>query len=356
MTGPMTTHERFTRMFAHQEADRVPMQDIPWDATVERWHREGLPEGVSYVDYFDLDKVHSIHVDITPRYAQEVIEETEEYTIVHTAWGATMKNWKHIASTPEFLDFDITGPEEWAAAKERMTPTPDRIPWDYLKQNYKQWREEGAWIVGGFWFGFDVTHSWTVGTERFLTAMAMNPEWCMDMFEHYLYMCKTLMEMVWDEGYTFDCISWPDDMGYKYNQFFSKRMYRRLLKPFQKDAVDWAHARGIKAHLHSCGDIRPLIPELIEIGIDALNPLEVKAGMDTLEIKRLYGDDLVLHGGINAVHWDNAVRIVAEMEEKLPVLKQNGGYIFASDHSIPSAVSFKDFTHIVEMYKKLGSY
>lgn len=356
MSKPMTTHERFTRMYAHQEADRVPMQDIPWDATVERWHREGLPEGVSYVEFFDLDKVYTISVDITPQYEEKTIEETDEYRIYTTAWGATMKNWKHMASTPDFLDFTITGPDEWAKAKERMTPTPDRIPWGFLKKNYKQWLEEGAWIAGGFWFGFDVTHSWTVGTERFLTAMAMNPEWCMDMFEHYLYMCKSLMQMVWDEGYHFDCISWPDDMGYKFNQFFSKRMYRRLLKPFQKDAADWAHAKGIKAHLHSCGDIRPLIPELIEIGIDGLNPLEVKAGMDTLEIKKKYGDDLVLHGGINAVHWDDTDRIVAEMEEKIPVLKENGGYIFASDHSIPSAVSFQDFTHIIEMYKKLGSY
>jgi uroporphyrinogen decarboxylase len=218
------------------------------------------------------------------------------------------------------------------------------------------WKQQDAWIAAGFWFGFDVTHSWTVGTERFLTAMAMNPEWCMDMFEHYLYMCTTLMDMVWQEGYRFDTISWPDDMGYKYKQFFSLWMYRNLLKPFQQKAIDWAHAKGVKAHLHSCGNIVPFIPELIEIGLDALNPLEVKAGMDTLALKAQYGDDLVLHGGINAVYWDEPEKIVAEMEAKLPILKQNGGYIFASDHSIPDAVSFDDFAHIVAMYKKLGSY
>ena len=133
-------------------------------------------------------------------------------------------------------------------------------------------------------------------------------------------------------------------------------MYRNLLKPFQKRAIEWAHAKRIKTHLHSCGNIEPFIPELIEIGLDALNPLEVKAGMDTLALKKQYGDQLVLHGGINAVHWDDPEKIMAEMETKLPVLKENGGYIFASDHSIPDAVSLEDFANIVALYKKLGSY
>jgi len=66
-------------------------------------------------------------------------------------------------------------------------------------------------------------------------------------------------------------------MGYKGTQLFSVDMYRELLKPYHKKAVEWAHSKGIKAHLHSCGDVNPIIPELIEIGVDALNPLEVKS-------------------------------------------------------------------------------
>lgn len=352
----MTTWERVNRMYQHKEADMIPMMDSPWDTTLERWHKEGLPEGTTYVDYFDLDRFGYIYGDYSPQYPEEVIEETDDYTIVKTSWGATLKNWRHIASTPEFLDFTITGPDEWAAAKARMVPTDDRIPWSYLKKEYPKWRKEGAWITAGFWFGFDVTHSWAVGTERVLTAMALNPEWCADMFSHYLEMCIALMEKVWQAGYEFDSISWPDDMGYKYKQFFSLRMYRRLLKPYQKRAIEWAHSKGAKAHLHSCGNITPFIPELIEIGLDALNPLEVKAGMDTLQLKKEFGNDLVLHGGINAVHWNNEEKIVTEMEEKIPTLKKSGGYIFASDHSIPDTVSFDTFSKIIAAYKKLGTY
>ncbi len=352
----MTTHERFTRIFQHKEADRVPVADYPWEGTVRRWHREGMPEGMSYIDYFDLDRIANIGVDITPQYEERIIEETDRYRIYTTNWGATLRNWKEEDSTPEFIDFTITTPEKWFEAKKRMVASNDRIDWDYLKKNYRKWREEGYWIQAGFWFGFDVTHSWTVGTERFLIALIENPEWCYDMFNHYLDVNMELLDMVWNAGYKFDSVTWPDDLGYKHNQFFSVNLYRKLLKPVQKRAVDWAHAKGIKVHYHSCGDINPFIPELIEIGIDALNPLEVKAGMNPVNLKEKYGSSLVFHGGINAVLWDDDEAIKAEIKKVLPVMMESGGYIFASDHSIPNNVSLENFKQIIELVKKLGSY
>lgn len=352
----MTSRERFARMFEHREADRVPIIDGPWEATIERWHREGMPEDVSYVDYFGLDKVAGIGVDISPRYPARVLEETDEYVISTSSYGVTMKNWKHAGGVPEFLDFTIVDRASWAEAKARMTPTDDRIPWDHLRRNYARWREEGYWIQGHLWFGFDVTHSWTVGTERVLIALAEDPEWLADIFEHFLNVNLALLERVWDAGYTFDAVTWPDDMGYKHSQFFSVRTYRQLLKPLHKRVADWAHARGVYVHLHSCGDVNPFIPEFLDAGIDALNPLEVKAGMNPVELKRKYGDRLVLHGGINAVLWDDLDAIEEEMRRVLPILKEGGGYIFSSDHSVPSSVSLEGFRHIVSLAKALGSY
>jgi uroporphyrinogen decarboxylase len=145
-------------------------------------------------------------------------------------------------------------------------------------------------------------------------------------------------------------------MGYKHSQFFSVKMYRELLKPVHKRAADWAHAKGAKVHMHSCGDVNPFVPELIEIGIDALNPLEVKAGMDPVHLKKTYGKQLVLHGGINAVLWDDLDAIEAEMRSVLPAMKKGGGYIFSSDHSIPESVSLKGFQRIVALAKELGGY
>jgi len=356
MTQTMKTHERFARMFAHEEADRVPIIDSPWEATIERWRREGMPGDADYVDYFGLDHVSYIGADNSPRYPDTVIEETDDYVVRTTNWGATIKNWKHAASTPEFLGFTIVDPDTWRAAKARMTPTSDRIDWAYLETHYPKWRERGDWLVGGLWFGFDVTHSWTVGTERMLMALLEDPDWCVEMFSHFLDVHLALLDMAWDKGYTFDAVMWPDDVGFKNNQFFSVDTYREILKPVQKRAVDWAHAKGIKAHLHSCGDVNPFVPEYIEIGIDALNPLEVKAGMDPVALKQKFGPMLVLHGGINAVLWDDTEAIEAEMKKVLPVVKESGGYIFSSDHSVPSSVSLDDFRRIVGLAKQLGSY
>lgn len=352
----MTTKERFLRMYAHKEADRVPIIDDPWAGTFARWHAEGLPRDVEWTDYFDIDKRAGIGVDITPRYETRVLEETDEYTIYTTAWGVTQKSFKHMDSTPEFIDYRVNTPEAWEDAKHRMTVEDDRIDWKNLAQNYDRWVAEGRWITANFWFGFDVTHSWMAGTDTILIAMAEDPDWVQDMFNTYLDSCIALFDKVWDAGYRFDCISWPDDMGYKNTTFFSNRMYRELLKPVHKRAVDWAHSKGIYAHLHSCGNIMTRVPDLVDIGIDALNPLEVKAGMDPLALKKEYGDRLVLHGGVNAVLWNDRDAIIAEIDRVVPALKENGGYIFSSDHSIPNTVSLDNFRAIVEEIKRVGRY
>ncbi len=352
----MTSHDRFLRMYQHREADRVPITDGPWRGTIKRWEREGMPAGADWRDFFGVDKVESIGVNISPRYPYRVIEETDRYVIYTSEWGVTMKQFKEDDSTPEFIDYRVHDPDSWAEAKARMTVSRERVNWDFLEKNYPKWRADGRWIQGGFWFGFDVTHSWMAGTENVLIAMIEEPEWVKDMFGTYLDMCIKHFDMIWDAGYSFDCISWPDDMGYKGTAFFSNELYKSLLQPFQRRAVEWAHNKGIYAHLHSCGDIMKLLPDVLDTGIDALNPLEVKAGMDVCAIKRNYGDRLVLHGGINAVLWNDKEKIINEIEDLVPVLKENGGYIFSSDHSIPNTVSLENFRAIVETVKRVGAY
>jgi uroporphyrinogen decarboxylase len=352
----MTTHERFTRMFEHRPADRVPILDTPWGTTLARWRREGMPQDADWREFFGLDNVVGIGADFSPRYDARTVEETNEYRIYTTSWGATLKQWKHIASTPDFLDFRIKDRESWAHAKARMTPSRDRVDWNRLQNGYAAWRRQGAWIRFGFWFGFDITHSWTVGTERVLMALVEDPDWCVEMFNHELDMCIAQAQMVLDEGYAFDAIDWPDDLGYKGHLFMSPAMYRELLKPVHKRAIDWAHQRGIKACMHSCGDVEPLVADFVDMGLDALNPLEVKAGVDALKLKRTYGQRLVLHGGMNAVLWSNPDAMEAEVRAKLPELKTGGGYIWSTDHSVPDVVSLESFRRIVAVVKEVGAY
>ncbi|MCY2927153.1 MAG: hypothetical protein NT031_17310, partial [Planctomycetota bacterium] len=161
----MTTRERFQRVFQHRQADRVPIIDSPWGTTIERWRREGLPEGVDFVDHFGLDHVVYIGGDNSPRYPHRVIEETDEYVVAFDAWGTTSKNWKHTSSTPHWIGRTIVDRKTWQDAKSRMVMSRDRVDWDHLKTNYPLWREKGYWIQGGPWFGFDITHARVIGTE-----------------------------------------------------------------------------------------------------------------------------------------------------------------------------------------------
>ena len=93
----MTSHERFRRMFEHREADRVPIIDSPWGATLERWRREGMPADADFVDYFDLDRVVHLGIDNSPRYEKRVVREDDDQVTRTTSWGVTVRNWKHAA-------------------------------------------------------------------------------------------------------------------------------------------------------------------------------------------------------------------------------------------------------------------
>jgi uroporphyrinogen decarboxylase len=356
MTDSMTSYERFKCVYNHEEPDRIPMRDSPWGPTITRWHKEGLPRDVGFGTFFGFDHIAGIGGDNSPRYPSRVVEETEEYVISTTGWGATMKNWKHSASVPDFLDFRIKDWETWADAKERMKPTRDRINWKHLEENYHKWRERGMWITAGAWFGYDVFASWHVGTERMLMAMVIDPEWCMDMFNHSLSVNLELLEMAWDAGYTFDCLSYPDDLGYRNGIFFDLDTYRKVLKPAHKRSCDWAHERGAKVMLHSCGNVMELLPDLIDAGFDGLNPLETKAGMDLIEIKKKYGSKLVLEGGIDVRKMTESDQIEEEVRTKVTMAKAGGGYIYHSDHSVPDSVSFADYCRVIALVRYYGKY
>ena len=343
-------------MFQHRTADRIPVFDEPWGSTLARWRREGLPAEMDFRAFFGLDYLTKLILDNSPRYDTRTVEETDRYITRTTDWGATIRNWKLETSTPEFLDFTITGPDQWAQARKRLTMDRSRINWDRLKREYPAWRKDGHWLEMRFRFGFDFTHSFVVGTERLLIALVEQSEWCMDIFGAQLDLDIQIAEAMLAEGYAFDCVSWPDDLGYKLNQFMSVDMFRELVKPTMKRCVQWAHSKGMFTRLHSCGCINPFIPDFVQIGIDCLNPLEVKAGVDPVAVKRQFGDRLALHGGINAALWDKPDQIEAELRRVVPTLKENGGYIFSTDHSVPSCVGLEEFRRITTLAKQLGAY
>jgi len=353
----LTERERILRTYKRQEIDRIAMVDKVWQGTLKRWHNEGLPKNISWQEYFGFDNVIRIQPDNSPRFEEKVIETDERYKIQTTKWGATQRVFNELDSTPENLNFYYNNSAKWEEAKKGMyTYYDDRIPWKYLEENYARWKAEGRFMQLVLWFGFDVAHSGMIGTENLLIGMYDEPEWVTDVFDTYLNTSLDLCQRILDAGYEFDGVFWYDDLGYKGAPFFSTAAYKELLKPYHKKAADWAHERGMVVEMHSCGFIEPHIPDIIDAGVEMLNPLEVKAGMDPFKLKQLYGDKLAFRGGINAQIWDDIDLLKAEMERIIPAMKDGGGYIFASDHSIPNSVSFENMKQISELAHILGKY
>ena len=353
----LTERERILRTYKRQEVDRIPMIDSAWAGTKRRWANEGLPENTGWESYFGFDHMIRITPDNSPKFPRKIIEKNDRYTIETTKWGNTQKVFNELDSTPEVLDFYYNDSSKWEEAKAKMLEYDDsRIPWKYLEENYPRWKKNGYFTQLTVWFGFDVAHSRLTGTENMLIGMYEEPEWVTDIFDTYLTSSLNLCQKILDAGYEFDGIMWYDDMGYKGSPFFSPQIYRDLLMPYHKKAVDWAHERGMVTELHSCGFIEPLLPDIVSTGIEMLNPLEIKAGMDPFKLKSQYGDKLCFHGGINAQLWDNIDLVKSEMERIIPVMKEGGGYVFASDHSIPNNVSFQNMTEIAKLAHELGRY
>lgn len=355
----MTKYERMQKVFKHEEPDRVPITDVFWESTIYRWRKEGMPSNIDVDDYFGIDKIRRLResdIDTSPRFERYIIEETDTYIVDRDKWGVTKKNFKPISSTFQHLNHELKDKDTWLQIKKRMTPEKSRINWKKLEDNYEKWRVEGAWIQASPWAGYDVINTHMCDTETILYAMYDDPDWVTDMFNTQADLALDLCQMLFDEGYRFDELLWFDDMAYRNGLIFSKTIWEDLIKPYQKRAFDWAHNHGIKIHLHCCGKITPLIPELIDLGLDMLNPLEVKAGMDPVLTKKQFGDRLGLRGGFDARNWANFDIAQEDILSILPEMMKSGGYVFSSDHSVPDNVSFENYKRIVDFAKKIGSY
>ena len=228
--------------------------------------------------------------------------------------------------------------------------------WDLLEENTGDWREQGAWISPTVWFGFDITHSWAVGTERVLLALAEDPEWIVDMFARswkrswrcWIWPGMPVTPLMRSCGMT----TWATSR----TSSFPCACTAACLKPFHQKAIEWAHAKGITGPPALLRGYSPVCARVGRYGPGCVEPARGKGGHGPGALKHQYGDQLVLHGGVNAVLWDQPDAIQAEMERVIPAMKENGGYIFSSDHSVPSSVSLEDFRRITDLAKRLGSY
>jgi len=352
----MTSRERMIAALSHREADRVPILEEIWSTTKDRWVREGMPADVSFERYFGIDEYVVISADCSFRLPEETIEETDEFVVRRDANGSHVKTWKHATSTPEIVATSIDSPAAWQEMKHRLEFTADRVDWDAVVPLYGEARRRDQFVHFGAQFAYERWAS-IVGTEQYLMALVAEPEWVREMHEADVRLALAAYEELTGRGMQFDAMRFSCDMGYRNGLLFSPQVYRELFAPGLKRLCDFFHDRGMFNVLHSCGDVTTLVPDIIATGFDCLNPIEVKAGMDLARLKKQYGDQLCLMGGIDARKMSADPEVIEEeIRTKLTAAKRRGGYIFHSDHTVPDDVSLEQYRNVVRLAFRYGGY
>ena len=378
----MNSRERIKRALSLEEPERVPIQDSLWVSTVERWRREGMPTDVSPAEYFDYEMV-TFGADVTPRFPVRIVGEDEEYIVETTPFGGLRRQRKDYASTPEWLEFPCHSRQDWERIKKRLRPSKDRVDWGGERPTglaYDE-REESLQVTGrGEWrvglkgcqkareagkftayaapIGFGHIHQAYVGTEELLIAIATEPEWVIDMYETNADLVIANYETMVEGGFEFDGVFFSCDLGYRSRTFFSPQHFEEQLHPTFKRLFGYFRSKGLPVILHSDGQVLEFIPYFIEEGLTCLQPLEVKAGMDLIKLKREYGHRLTFMGGIDvrAMASADPRAIEEEIRSKFTVAKEGGGYIYHSDHSVPNNVSLAQYKRVMELVREYGTY
>ncbi|MCE7907172.1 MAG: hypothetical protein DYH02_02275 [Candidatus Omnitrophica bacterium COP1] len=307
MSSTLTSIERVANALARQPVDHIPVVVSPWGATIERWRKEGhIGQDENVAEHFGQD-IHGggwINCVADLDFQVAVIEETEETILRKDGNGATLRHHKLHDSTPEHVDFDVKERQAWEIQikPHLLDVDPRRIPFeDYRKAKAFAAEKQRFYCWGGMWF--------------------------------------------------------YEDMGFKLRPFMSPSMYRDIVQPGHKLLFDYAHSLGCKVIVHSCGFIEPLVPGMVEAGMDCLQAMEVKAGMDMRRIFDHFGDRLSFFGNIDVrtLISNDLSAVESEMLSKIPyVLKNGGGYILHTDHSEPPEINYETEKFFVERGREIS--
>ena len=159
-----------------------------------------------------------------------------------------------------------------------------------------------------------------------------------------------------------DILQFNDDLGTQDAPFLSIKMFRELIFPHYKRGLDWIHANtSMKVFMHNDGAIFDFLPTLIEMGVDILNPVQTTAkGMDPVELKRQFGDQIVFWGGScdcqNTLPFGTPQQVAREVEESIRILSPNGGFVLASVHNIQAEVPPANVAALFETALAMGGY
>ena len=365
--------ERINKTLRHEEADRVPISDFFWGSFIKRWQEElGLPADTDIYSYYDLDWIVTIP-NMDPHIKSfDIISENDEAVVVRTGFEAVIQK-KYADPMPRYLEFDTN-------SIDKMRAFRFDDPWDD-RRFFKGGDNQVAGVGDGFvrdlppWIdtvktlhpNFPVYGSlcegmeelWRIiGSENVLLWIGLYPDelaaFVQRVNEFNLELAKAQIQAA--GGLLDGMVIWGD-VAYRKDMLFSPEYWRKHFKPGVKAIIDVCHENGLPVIYHGCGNVNRIFEDFIEVGVDAYNPLEAKAGLDVVELRRSYGHRIGFCGNMDVTVWADASK---EELKRVVLTKLNaakgGGFIFQSDHSVPSNVSGENYDYVVKLVREYGKY
>ncbi len=370
--------------------ERVALMESPWADTLAAWVREGYPtrtvfkkkgqdrwlredgmaedaledgeyeEPVPAWEFFGFDMVGTGGwFDIMPlRDHEELLEETDAWTIKRNGAGAALKYWKHKSGTPEHVDFLMTSREIWERDYREHVVRWDEARMGDIEEQRKNTldaQKADRWVHYGHMFIWESMRQ-SMGDVTLYESLVLDPEWVHDYNRVYTDLYKKAF------GYLIDTIGLPDgiwlyeDMGYKNGLFASPRLLEKLIFPYYAEMVEFFHSKNLPVVLHTCGSTAEAMPLIIDAGFDAVNPMERKAkDNDPFVFAEKYGDRLAFVGGLDARIFETNDKdlIRKEIGHYIDGMKARGArLVFASDHSLSTNVKYDTYRYAVDVYRE----
>jgi len=339
----------------HQEADRCPMQISFTPEFAARLEADleikgqGLHNPHGGGNTYELERLLDQDMLLTSvgwvnGYYQEGYQDMESY---QDEWGVT---WKTVEYKTRFGKGKYTEPfgpplADDCALKTYSAPDPER-PELYAEASrvVRDFKDE-YWIVGVTPTTIFET-AWALrGLKKLLMDMVLDPEKAEIVLEiPFRYHMKVAQNLV---KLGVDMIWLGDDVGGQRNMLMSPKTWRRYFKPRMAELIDTLRAinPGIKIAYHTDGVIYPIIPELIEIGVDILNPIQ-PAAMDPLKLKHEYGDRLCFWGSMDiqqTLPFGTPEDVKQEVLTRLMTIGRGGGLILGPTHNIQLDTPLENF-------------
>lgn len=363
--------QRIKKTLSHQEADRIPASEAFWTGFVnrcrEKWGRDFDP-----YRYFDLDYV-VVTANMDPRITPfEIIEKTGDDIVVKTGFGASIRRRSNLPM-PHYDNFSIILPEQMAdfgfddpADSQRFFSGGDdqiNCVGDVLLRDIPAWKKrldsyaDDFAVFGSVCEPFE--YLWRIiGTQNALFWMCTDTQ----LLEAFIDRIGTFLIRFTDaqikaaDGKLAGMYIWGD-VAYVNGMLFGAPRWREMFKPYVKKLIDLCHANDLVVIYHGCGDARDIYNDMAEIGLDAYNPLEAKAGLDVVKLHQSYKNKLAFVGNIDVRVLETAdpAEIKKEVLYKIRAAK-GGGWIFHSDHSVSSNVDPESYALAIKLLRQYGNY